>query len=189
MFRSEGIPVFIKRILLLLTAIVLAALQNTDGLLPTFFGARLMPLIPFVVCVGIFEGETAGLLYGAAAGAFWDVCAGGPDGLHALYLAFVGCLAGLLVRFIMKNRLLTQYCFTTAASAVYAVLFWWVSVCIPIGDAGNKKLFGFYLPSAVVTSVFSFILYYFIRFISEKLREPDHSDGKIRRIKRGREQN
>lgn len=187
MFHSEGIPVFIKRILLLLTVILLAALQNTDGLLPTFFGARLMPLIPFAVCVGLCEGETAGLLYGAAAGAFWDVCAGGPDGLHALYLAFIGCVSGLLVRFIMKNRLLTQYCFTTVASAVYAVLFWWVSVSIPIGDAGNKKLLGFYLPSAVVTALFSFILYYFIRFFSEKLREPERSEAKIGRIKRGRD--
>ena len=77
-----------KRILLLLTTIVLAALQNTDGLLPTFFGARLMPLIPFVVCVGIFEGETAGLLYGAAAGAFW-LCA--EAALGWLCCAAFGC--------------------------------------------------------------------------------------------------
>lgn len=173
MLRSESFPIHIKRILLFLTVIILAALQNTEGLLPRIFGAHMMPLIPLIISVGMLEGEMYGLVYGALAGAFWDVCASGPDGLHALFLALTGCITGVLVHYIMKNRLLTQYCICAVSSVAYAVVYWLCSVYIPLGDAGGEKLLTFYLPSAVVTTVFSFLIYYFVRFICTHLKEKE----------------
>lgn len=180
MFRSAGFPVFVKRILLLALTILLAALQNTDGLLPEFFGARLFPLIPFAVCVGMCEGELSGLFYGLLGGAFWDVCAGGPDGIHALLLAFFGAAAGFLVHFFMKNTLFTQYCLSAAGCAVSMVSYWFFTVSLTVGDSGHEKLLGFYLPSAVVTAAFSFLLYYLTRLISVKLTVREEKTGKMR---------
>lgn len=171
MFRSESMPVYIRRILLFCLVIITAVLQNTVGLMPTVFGARFFPLIPLVVAIGMCDGELSGLFYGAFAGAFWDICSFGPDGIHALYLAVVGCVAGVLVHYFMKNRLLTQYCICVPATVMSAVFYWFVSVSQPVGDAGHEKLLLFYLPSAVITSAFSFITYYFIKFICEKLKE------------------
>lgn len=173
MFRFEGLPVFLKRILLFLLVIIFAALQNTDGLLPCIFGARFFILIPLVIAIGMHESEIPGLLYGMAAGTFWDVCSGGFDGFHAFYLAFIGCLSGLLVHFLMRNKLLTQYCLCTVSAFVHGILYWLMSVYIPIGDNGYAKLLGFYLPSAVITTSISFVIYYLIRFICNKLREKE----------------
>lgn len=173
MLRYEGLPVLLKRILLFLSVLFFAALQNTDGLLPCIFGARFFILVPLIVAIGMCEGEIPGLLYGTAAGAFWDVCSGGIDGIHALSLALIGCISGLLVHFLMRNRLLTQYCICAVSCVLHSVLYWAVSVYIPVGDSGGAKLLGFYLPSAVITTAFSFIIYYFVRYICNTLKEKE----------------
>lgn len=165
MFRFEGLPLYIKRILLFFAVLVFAALQNTDGLLPCIFGARFFILIPLVIAIAMHEGETAGLFYGLAAGAFWDVCSAGPDGFHAFYLALLGTVTGFLVRFIMRNKIITQYCICFISIFVHMVIYWAVTVYIPVGDFRYGKLLGFYLPSAVITIAASFIVYYMVRFI------------------------
>lgn len=166
MFRKEGLPVFFKRILLFVLVLAAAVFQNTDGFLPSVFGARLFVLIPVIISIGMFEGELSGLLYGLAGGAFWDVCASGLDGFHGLFLALTGLASGLLVRFIMRNKLLTQYCICIVASALYSVLYWYMTVAYPIGDSGSRKLLTFYLPAAVMTCVFSFIPYFIIKAVT-----------------------
>lgn len=165
MFRFEGLPLYIKRILLFLAVLIFAALQNTEGLLPCIFGARFFIVIPIVIAIAMHEGETAGLFYGLTAGAFWDVCSAGPDGFHAFFLALIGTVTGFLVRFIMRNKLITQYCICFVSVFLHAILYWAITVLIPVGDLGYGKLLGFYLPSAVITTASSFIIYYFVRLI------------------------
>ena len=173
MFRFEGLPVAIKRILLFLAVIITAVLQNTDGLLPDVFGARMFPLIPLVIAIGMCEGAMSGLLYGAAAGCFWDVCSAAPDGFNGLYLALVGCASGLLIRFFMRNKLMTEYCICSVSTVTHGVLYWLFTVYIPLGDYRLSKLFGIYLPGAVITTSVSFIIYYLVRVLSRRLCEKD----------------
>lgn len=173
MFRFEGLPVLIKRILLFLFVLIFAALQNTDGLLPCIFGARFFILIPLVIAIGMCEGELAGLFYGMIAGGFWDVCSSGIDGFHALYLALIGVFSGLLVRFFMRNKLLTQFCICAVSAFTHSILYWLISVYIPVGDNGYGKLLGFYLPSAVITTAISFVIYYTVRTICNKLQDKE----------------
>ena len=173
MFRFEGMPVAVKRIVLFIAVIITAVLQNTDGLLPDVFGARMFLLIPLVISIGMCEGAMSGLLYGAAAGCFWDVCSVAPDGFNGLYLAFAGCAAGLLVRFVMRNKLLTEYCICAVTTGLHGILYWLFTVYIPLGDNRFSKLLGFYLPGAVITTAVSFIIYYFVRALSRRLCEKD----------------
>lgn len=173
MFRFEGLPIFLKRIILFLLVLVFAALQNTDGILPCIFGARFFILIPLVTAIGMFEGELAGLFYGLTAGAFWDVCSAGLDGFHTFFLALLGTVTGVLVHFFMRNKLLTQYCICGIAAFSHSILYWLITVYIPAGDNMYSKLLGFYLPCAVITTAVSFIIYYFVRFICLKLSEKE----------------
>lgn len=173
MFRFEGMPVAVKRIVLFIAVIITAVLQNTDGLLPDVFGARMFLLIPLVISIGMCEGAMSGLLYGAAGGCFWDVCSAAPDGFNGLYLAFAGCAAGLLVRFVMRNKLLTEYCICAVSTGLHGILYWLFTVYIPLGDNRFSKLFGFYLPGAVITTAVSFIIYYLVRALSRRLCEKD----------------
>ena len=175
MFRSESLPVLLKRIILMILVFVFATLQNTDGLLPCIFGARFFILIPLVVSIGMFEGEISGLLYGLLAGGLWDVCSGGIDGFHAFFLALTGCLAGILVHFFMRNKLLTQYCICAVSAFLHGIFYWLISVYIPIGDNRYMKLLLFYLPSAIITTTISFIIYYSVKYICNKLHEKEEN--------------
>ncbi len=180
MFRFEGLPVFIKRVILFVLVLLTSMLQNTDGLLPVIFGARLFPLIPLIICIGMCEGETAGLIYGLAGGTFWDVCASGLDGIHAFYLAFIGCLSGILVHYFMRNRLLTQYCICGISCIGYSVIYWFVTVYSRIGDMNFNKLLKFYLPCAIVTTAFSFTVYFIVKFICDNLKEKEPEIKSVR---------
>lgn len=165
MLRREGMPVLIKRIVLGVIVLLVALLQNTDGLLPTFFSARLFLLIPLSVCIGMYEGFMPGLLYGMAAGAFWDVCSSGADGMFALILAFAGFISGFMIKYVMRNKLLTQLSITAFFSFGTLILHWLITVYIPIGDKDLRKLLLFYLPSAVMTLAVSFVIYYVVGFV------------------------
>ena len=140
-------------VLILLTALF----QNTGGLLPTVFGAAFLPLVPAVVAIGMREGEVAGLIYGMAAGAFWDITSSGADGVHALYLAAFGFAAGLLVKTYLRDTMLSFYVLTVSAALISAVTDWLVFTLAPVGDLGARLLVGFYLPSALLTTAFAFV--------------------------------
>ncbi len=167
MFKSESLPVAVKKILLFAVVLVAALLQNTQGLLPEFLGARVFWLLPLTVCIGMFDGELSGLIYGAIGGAFWDVCSASPDGFCTFYLALAGCVSGLLVRFFVRKKMLAQYCITAVVSVLFCVLYWLFTVCIPVGDRDSQKLLGFYLPAAVVSTLFSFICYFSVSKIAD----------------------
>ncbi len=173
MFKSNVLPTVVRRILLFAVVLLFSLLQNTDGLLPTVFGARVFWLIPLIVSVGMFDGEISGLIFGALGGAFWDVCSTVPDGFCAFYLAFVGCVAGVLVKFVMRNKLLTEYCIASVSVVAFVVFYWLFTVYIPVGDAENRNLLGFYLPSAVVTVLFSFVCYFVVDIICGKFKKAD----------------
>ncbi|MCD7775260.1 MAG: rod shape-determining protein MreD [Clostridiales bacterium] len=170
MFKREGFYIFAKRILLLALCILTAMFQNTEGLLPEIFGSRFMPLIPLAVCIGIFRGEMSGLIYGAIAGCFWDVCSSGADGIHAFYLAFIGCAAGVLTHYLMRRNIVTQYCLTTVSCVIFVLIYWFITVYIPVGDAEYKALLTFYLPSAVITIALSFVSYFTVKLITGEKR-------------------
>lgn len=166
MFRSESLPVIIKRIIFFVAILLVSLLQNTDGLLPTVFGARFYPLIPLVIAIGMCEGELSGLFYGMIAGCFWDVCSTFPDGFNGLFLSFAGCTAGLLVHFFMRNKVITQYCICAVATGLHSIVYWLFAVYIPVGDSRFSALLGFYLPGAVITTALSFIIYKAVKFVS-----------------------
>ena len=115
-----------------------AVFQNTDGFLPSVFGARLFVLIPVIISIGMFEGELSGLLYGLAGGAFWDVCASGTDGFHGLFLALTGLASGLLVRFIMRNKLLTFYLPAAVMTCVFSFIPYFIIKAVT-GAIDSKK--------------------------------------------------
>ncbi len=168
--RSERLTVLSKRILLFALTVITAAFQNTNGLLPSVFGLRFFPLIPLTVSIGMCEGEISGLLYGAAAGIFWDICSASPEGFCAFYLALLGALSGVLIKFYLRLRTLTQYVITAISSVCFFALYYLFTVFIPIGDKGFNVLLSFYLPSAVMTTAFSFIPYSIVKFLSGTLK-------------------
>lgn len=143
--------------------LIAAALQNTEGALPGIGKARFFILIPVAVSIGMLEGDLSGLLYGALAGALWDVCSPGLDGFRALWLALTGFTAGILTRFRLREKVATQYLFCSVSVAAYCAIDWFFTVSLPVGDSGLEKLIYFYGGSAAYTLLFSFVVFLALR--------------------------
>ena len=58
MRRSTKI-LFVRRTVFVLLILAVHILQNTRGLFPEIFGVKANPLIPLVICIGMFEREIA----------------------------------------------------------------------------------------------------------------------------------
>ena len=78
--------IYIRRLCLAAGLLLTALVQNTAGLLPSFFGIHAMPLIPAVVCAAMFERELPGMFFGVFAGLLWDSVSASGGHFHAALL-------------------------------------------------------------------------------------------------------
>ncbi len=158
---------------LLLTAVVIVAALIQSCTLPAV-NLRICLLLPLTVIIAMFEKESAGLLYGILAGCLWDVSTATADGMKALFLAMTGCICGLLIRYIMRNNLLSALVLTGAASLLFFIGHW-VLYVVPHGTGMWASLLRFYIPQILITLLMTVIIYFFIRAIEKKLRTTDEA--------------
>ncbi len=154
-----------KQISLTLILVLGAVLQNTEGALPVIGQARFFVLLPLVACIGVLEGDMSGLVFGALAGAMWDVCDLGFDGFRAFWLALTGCVAGILVRFRLREKVGTAYAICAVSTLLYCLLDWFFTVSIPLGDKNFSKLLWFYMGSFVYTVIPTGLVYLAVRAV------------------------
>ena len=159
---------YIRRLIFAAGLVFVALLQNTGGLLPSFFGFRAMPLIPAVVCIAMFEREMTGMFFGVFAGLLWDSTASTHGHFHAILLTCIAFACSALITHLFRNNIITASLFSGGALLVYNV------VCIVrdlvIGshwDAGYKIL-TFYIPSGIYSLLFVVIFYFLVRAVEKK---------------------
>ncbi len=139
-----------RRVIFFVFAALSALIENGTGT-HGIFSFEIIYMIPLVVSLGVFEKETCGLVYGIIGGAFLDVSSVAPDGLNALFFAFVGCMAGVLTHYVMKRNFVSALIITVVSSFVYETSAWLIRVMIPVGDRGCSILLSRYLPAAGIT--------------------------------------
>lgn len=163
---AEKKRLIIRRIIFALLLIFAAVIQNTPGLLPEPFGLRQLGVTAIVVCIAMFERETAGMLFGLLAGVVLDVT-GGTQGINAIILTIFGLLCGLLVNNIFRNNIFTSLIFSTVALLVHAFVYW---IATAAGTAGaGRLLLTFCLPSVIYTAIFTPMWFLIIRAIQRRL--------------------
>lgn len=155
----------IRRGLFLLVAVVTAVLQHTPGFRLSLGYLSPMLLVPFVVCVAMYERSLTGLFYGVIAGALWDFASTGADGMFTLMLATIGFGVGIIITFYIRNRLFSAFVLTLLSSTAVSVAYWLIFVLRKSLDGSFEILLLRFLPLAVYTSVFVFVYYYLIGFI------------------------
>lgn len=165
-FDSKNI--YIRRLCLAAGVLVVALLQNTDGLLPSVFGFRAMPLIPAVVCIAMFERELPGMFFGVFAGLLWDCVSPVGGNLYAILLAIFAFTCGALITHLMRNNILTALLLSGSASVLHMLLFFLKEYIFSGRFDGAYKLLTFYIPSLIYTMIFVPILYFPIMALEKK---------------------
>jgi len=166
---KENKPKIMRRGCFFLVVVALGILQISD-VLPTFFGIKLLPLLPLTVVLGMFERETYGLYYGLLAGILWDMNVGAGDGFNAFFFAFVGFFCGLLMTYLMMNNLITATILCTLSTILYFLISWIIFVAVKGIDGGASLLITDYLPSALLNILSLPVYYYGVRAVMKKFK-------------------
>lgn len=165
--RTQRTQTLIKR-RLLLTAVVIAGALIQNCALPAS-EIRICFLLPLTVIIAMFEKEFAGMLFGLLAGCLWDFSTATVDGMKALFLTIVGCVCGLLVRYIMRNNLLSALVLCGTTVLLFNVSHWLIYVT-PYEQGMFAALLRFYLPQILVTLLSVPFIYFLIRALIKKYR-------------------
>lgn len=155
----------IRRGLLVLVMVLSALIQHTPGFNLNVGSISPMLLVPFTVCVAMYERSITGLFFGVFAGALWDFASTGADGMFTLMLSFIGFSIGILITFTLRNRLITAVFLSVLSCVAVSVAYWGVFVLRKGYDGTWGILFTHFLPKAIYSAAFVFIYYYLIGFI------------------------
>lgn len=174
--REEILRRTVFTVLIIFTAI----LQNTNGLFPKIHNAPAMLLIPLTVCIAMFENDVGGMVLGLISGIVWDFY-GAHTGFYAFILVAAGYACSFLIARYMRNNFVTAIVFTAVVSFVCATLYWLIFVLVLGGDGAGRLYFGFYLVSALYTTLLTPIYYFFVRMTAQKFRkeETEAEDEKL----------
>lgn len=168
--RKERKILLLRRGILVLLILLAHLLQNTAGFFPEIFGVRAYFLLTLTVCLGLFEREVAGAVYGLFAGALWDVVSPLGDGFHALLFAVIGAICGILINTLMRNNLRTALLLNAIAHFLYVSLYTVFFVLVQGVDNAGWLFLRFYLPSAVFSVLFTPFAYLAVRAVMQRTR-------------------
>ena len=170
---SASKNISIRRGLFLLVAVVTAIIQHTPGFRLSVGSLSPMLLIPFVVCVAMYERSLTGLAFGVIAGALWDFASTGADGMFTLMLATIGFAVGIVITFYVRNRLFSAFVLTLMSSTAVSVAYWMLFVLRKGFEGTWMILLTRFLPMALYTALFVVVYYYLIGFIVKATSKGD----------------
>ncbi len=168
--ETQNKKLIIRRICLALIILLLSVMQNTDGFFPQIFGVRALLLIPFVVCVGMFERDIWGMILGLFAGLLWDITASGAS-FNALFLLAAGFVCGTLINTIMRNNIVTAGILSFIFSVFYNVGYWLFHYIITPMDSAAFILIRYYIPSIIYTTVLTPVIFLLVRGLEKRFSE------------------
>ncbi len=163
---GDNKPKYIRWAIFAIIIIISAVLQNSSGGLIEIFGARMFVLLPVCVSIAMFEREVPAAIFGAFAGALWDVSSG-ADGYNTLILMLLSATVSLLISHLMRNNIVTSLVLGVGATLIYEIIY-----IVRIAFAGNPiyRILTFYLPSLVLTVVLVPLCYHIIKKVYSNLR-------------------
>lgn len=177
MFKRENKMIYIRWTILAGLIVIVSLFQNTDGLLPAVYGVRAMPLIPFVVCIGMYERDWGSAGLGLFAGLLWDGVSAHGQGFRSVYLMVIGCVCGLLLHYFMRRNLITGLLLTGVSLVLHNVLYWLFFIVIPGYDGAAELLLNFYLPSCLYSLAFMPLFFYLMKSLHKRFPNPIASNA------------
>ncbi|MVB12247.1 hypothetical protein CAFE_29790 [Caprobacter fermentans] len=153
--------------------LVLFVLQETPGLIPAVYTARPVLVLPAVLSIAMFEGETAAMGFGIAGGLLIDLGYGSALGFHALLLA-AGCyLISLVAANLFRTNFVSALLLSAAVTAVTFLLQWLFFFVLSGYEHAVYALLTHYLPLFCYTLAVMPLAYYFNRALALQIRSKE----------------
>ena len=122
--RFLGLKVVQRKWILYALVMILAHILQSGEIMPLFFHSRPLLVISAAVTIAMLEGEIGGGIIGAAAGILIDINHQSLPGFYSICLLICCAGVGLLVRYLMRNNLVTALLLDAATLVITKVLYW-----------------------------------------------------------------
>ncbi|MBQ0084295.1 MAG: hypothetical protein KBS52_05980 [Clostridiales bacterium] len=138
----------------------------TDIININIANASPFPLIALIVTVGFYYGEWVGFIAGTVCGIFADAFTPHSVCFNTLFLLFLGCATGALVKYIFNRNIFSASVITAVACVLYFVLELIFCITLTEGETYTYLLL-YALPSAVYSAVFIIPFFYLGKLIKK----------------------
>lgn len=165
--RSRG--QIVKWICYALLGLLCAVLQTTPGLFQ-LGAAKPLWLLPLALAVAVFEGEFAGVVFGAVCGLMWDWLAGRTVGMLALELLLLCFAVSAVMQLYFKNSAANFALIASAAALLVLTLDWLFFYYMPGYSGAASRWLWFVLPTAALSVPVCFPLFGVVRRIHEEFK-------------------
>ena len=156
----------------LYVAVLLLAftLQQTKGALPVIAGARPVLLIPFAICVAMYEGDTYGGAFGLITGLLWDFSANRVLGFNAVLLMLAGVACGIIITYLMQNNIFSSLILCGGAVFLLELFDWFFYYLLWGYDKPLLVFFQAYIPTMMYSMLFVPVFHYFFKWAKQQLK-------------------
>lgn len=126
-------------------------------------------LIPLSLCVAMVEEPFNAALTGLITGMLLDAAEGTLIGFSGIILLWCCLITSLLFMFVMKRHIVNIVLITLAVTLVQGCLKYFFYYSIWNYNTGTDIFVNKVLPVIAITNIFSFVFYYIIKFLINKL--------------------
>lgn len=162
---------------------VLYIIEGTPNLLPHFYLAAPLLLIPAAVSIAAFESPLCSLFFGVLCGLIIDSGTGGVMGLTSVILAVICYYQSYWNTKYIKNNIYLVLLYSAAASAAVISLKFFVFYVIKKYPDMSAVYVSHYLPRIVYTWAVTPIVYLLTMLVSKAFRK-EKKKIKVKRKKR-----
>ena len=167
--KSEKSARFIRWGTYILFTFLLFLLQQTPYMLPTIYGVKPHLLLPFVVCVSLFENDVFAVALSVFAGLLWDVSSMRPFGFSALILMILSLTVYCLISFLIRRHFFTGLFFCIAAIGIFEIADWFFFMYLKGWDPSFHLFITLTVPTILYTAAFSLPFYPLAKWLRLKL--------------------
>lgn len=160
----------LKWVVYALLLLLFYVLQTTP-LLFQIRGIKPVLIVPYVICIALFENEAAAAAFGVAAGLLWDISGNTIFGYKAILLMCCCIAVSLLVMYLMRNNLLNALFFIFAIMLLEELLTFFLYYVLWGYENSYIILLKYTLPTICYTIIMMIPIYFVTKSVAKKFNE------------------
>ena len=154
---------------LLLSAAFL--IETTFGFMPRLGSAKLLPMLPLLSCICMFEKENFAPWYGLGCGLLMDMVSPSMVGYHALILLAVCTFIGWISSNYLRNTLLTNLLSGSILIFLNQSLYWLFFVEFKQTGGATGIYFSKFLPTIIINIILVIPFFFVVLAVKKRFKE------------------
>jgi len=148
-------------------------LQTTYGFMPHIGQVKILPLLPLLSCICMFEKEKCACWYGLFAGLLMDVVSASMVGYHALITMILCTFIGWMSTNYLRNTLLTNLVMGSLFIFLSQSLYWLFFVEFKQTAGASGIYFSLYLPTIILNILLVIPFFFLVLAIHKKFKKEE----------------